>query len=251
MPVVLVRGREVTHIGTAFSVTSDGLLLTAGHVIDKLGATHEDDPDGWVGVIWLDHLFEGDGRAGIPSLGIPLELLSQCLDHDVGIMRARPTLKDDGSLVSYVSLKLDFGPPEIGNQILGLGYRHVVVDLDEPLGRERVDDVGANLYAAGGRIMQFEPKGMGEWKPFPLGITDAKFDHGMSGGPVINGRTGRVCGLVHGGIPSPAYERKRTSFFAPSASALNVPVARETEDGRFVTLYDLIKRGTVEGGTWF
>jgi hypothetical protein len=251
VPVVLVRdGKVVDFLGTAFSITVDGLFVTADHVITDIPGFEypEDVTNEWVGVIWLDHAFTGDGLPGMPSIVIPFEYVYRNPGHDVAAARTLPMPKDDGTLVTYVPLRLDFAPPRQESVVLGLGYPDVDIHPDVPLRGGKIHDATADLYGASGEVLQVNQEGMGAYKPYPHAWTNANFAKGMSGGPVISSESGRVCGIIHAGLPEPAYRQERTSAFCLSGVALDLVVNQPTPDDPPETLLDLIQDGVVYGG---
>jgi hypothetical protein len=258
LPVVLVRdGKVAQFLGTGFAITEDGLVITADHVISEIpGFEHAIYPNTvdneWVGVICLDHSFSGDELPGAPSIAVPFEYMYRNPGHDVAAARTRPTYKNDGTLVTFLPLKLDFTPPRSGDNIVGLGYPDVQIHPSVPgQGSWTDDDITADLYGAAGTVLDFLEDGMGTFKPFPHAWTNADLAKGMSGGPVVSEGSDKVCGIIHAGLPDPPHVRDRTTAFCISGIALDLPVGNSTPEGRPDRLIDLIRQGIVYGGPEF
>lgn len=88
-------------------------------------------------------------------------------------------------------------PPPIGSAIVGFGYRNSVVETTP-------NDCGYHLdlndepIASTGEVEDILPEGNPAGRfSFPCFRVNARFDGGMSGGPVID-TAGNVCGIVSG-----------------------------------------------------
>jgi S1-C subfamily serine protease len=108
-------------------------------------------------------------------------------------------------------MPLTLGQPRVGEKCLALGYSDFAVG---PL----AGNVGAwnfKLRAAQGVIEELHPKKRDESMiRFPSFRTTAFYEHGMSGGPLVN-ENGRVLGVV-----SSSYEKEHTTAYAAAVAAI-------------------------------
>ncbi len=95
---------------------------------------------------------------------------------------------------------LSMKPPKVGETIWGFGYPSSESQVERLPDRIRVNWKDKPSITTGEVIEvhdEFRDRGM---LKFPCFRTNARFDHGMSGGPVFNDR-GELCGLVCSGPP--------------------------------------------------
>ncbi len=203
MPLFTVRDGNFIPIGTGFVVGGDGLMMTASHVVLEAavaaGLAVCDEPQHLQGGD-LYALYVSDERHG-PSnehfVGGLWPIQKSWCDRslDIGWCWLRRAERD-GKPVLFRRMRLSPGLPRVGDEITAFGYH----GLSEPT------KVGED----GRRIVTFEQKGSfttgriieihaerrdSSMLSFPCFRTDARFDPGMSGGPVVN-REGSVCGVI-------------------------------------------------------
>jgi hypothetical protein len=91
----------------------------------------------------------------------------------------------------------DLIPPPIGSRIAGFGYARGQVNTPN----DGVEvKVALDPRTTVGEVVEIYLKGRDRLLPFPCFRTNARFDPGMSGGPVFD-ETGRFCGLICSNLP--------------------------------------------------
>jgi hypothetical protein len=104
--------------------------------------------------------------------------------------------------------RLQLLPPRLGSQIAAFGY---------PRSRMRETkanhwEVNTDATTATGRVIEIHYEaGNRATRPFPCFRTDARFDPGMSGGPVFN-EDGHVCGIMCSNMPPESADGEHVSY---------------------------------------
>lgn len=199
MPVVAMRGDEIRVLGTAFAISSHGLMLTARHVIDeayglvngrgtpdeevRIGVlytsteTHEDDPAKRVGGIFPIHTTNFT-----PCLDIALMVVNLPVD----------TRTDERIFIPALTIAPEI--PAIGTDCFALGYHNMSCSPGGPNGCSH--SICQYLSASKGVIQNVHfPRRDSSFLTFPCFEINSRLDPGMSGGPVLN-LSGGVIGVV-------------------------------------------------------
>ncbi|MGH6689639.1 MAG: trypsin-like peptidase domain-containing protein [Gammaproteobacteria bacterium] len=103
--------------------------------------------------------------------------------------------------VERQTVGLSLLPPDRGEAILGFGYPGTVAERDPATTDAQTISYDLNPRSTTGEVIAVSPafrdRGM---LSFPCFETNARFDPGMSGGPLFNER-GRICGLICSSAP--------------------------------------------------
>lgn len=197
MPVVGWNGHTLIPFGTCFSISSTGIALTAWHVIEtfvhKYGAaTHSGNAGLYV-------VYESDTPTQRGELGGPLPVVSY--DNSGADDICALTIELPMSpRIELPAVSVHVGIPALGSACHALGYPHLT--LDGEVLRQEVDATSVTtveyerrLAISSGQVQQIHQAGRDAGMDYPCFQNSARFDHGMSGGPVVTG-DGRVCGMV-------------------------------------------------------
>jgi hypothetical protein len=142
--------------------------------------------------------------------------------------------------------------------ILGLGYARHRVRIDENIPIIHAEN---NIHASSGEVLQLYEYGRDTFKdldgnftgklPTVCFETSARFDSGMSAGPVLD-PTSAVCGVISTGFEQDDLgETEATSFASatPYIYMLKVPydlyMTGEQLGGRKMLVYEMVERGLV------
>lgn len=200
MPVLGWWDGSARWLGTCFAVSTDGILLTARHVVDGfLRSRANDIAAGRAGILVVAEtdVRLGDDDEGVPEfLGSVLNVVSTiCHPHtDIALLRVAVSSSTTGALLQ--PLVVDVSPPSVGDQCLAIGYKHCSLHGSiSPDGLNPVD-YERQLVISRGTVDEvfLEQHGEREWD-YPCVVTSAKYNGGMSGSPVIL-PDGRIHGLV-------------------------------------------------------
>lgn len=175
-------------------------LLTARHVVDGFLRDYQQEiAAGQAGLIVIA---ETDVHLGVEEDGTPKYLGSvlnvvraDCHAHtDIALLRVLLPATSAGSLLN--PLVVDVTPPAAGDQCLAIGYKHC--SLSGTISPDHLSsaDYERQLVISRGTVDEIYLQQRSEWQwDFPCFVTDAKYNGGMSGCPVIL-PDGRIHGLV-------------------------------------------------------
>jgi S1-C subfamily serine protease len=239
-----MREHTVTCLGTAFNISPGGILLTARHVLDDAYRICSEEPGSWISVLWLE---SGEGYDDVPDfLGgqIPIGIAQVNDSHDVAIIQLRQLLKN-GEPATYPVFGLDTRIPTVGRRVLAMGYTKMDILYHENSPTKRHIKVLQAFHATDGDVVEVYPNGRDRvMLPFPAFQITARLDPGMSGGPVLSGDNGMVCGIVCTGFKL-GKDGEHVSYAAMTINALGLHVSDKINDPTPRRLLDLIQAGTV------
>lgn len=199
LPVVVVSEAELHIVGTAFSVGIAGLLITARHVAEQALCLCSQIRDSWVATVYT---LPGHDSTGTPQTFTNLTHASTMHYHsefDLAVLISR--WEHNGAIVPLPGFALDFTLPQSGDRLLALGYTRTAIERESNADDSITYQIEQSLVASEGHVMQVYPNGRDlSMLPFPCFETSVRMDPGMSGGPVISGVTGGVCGVVCSGL---------------------------------------------------
>lgn len=244
MPIVVITADRVQLVGTCFNIATSGLFVTAKHVVDEAVKVRMEHSDGWIGVGWS----KPGGREKKKGLQVEfLEVLhSSAADpYDVALLwvEDNPTSRAREFPRSPVDLRL----PERGTPIFAAGYTEMKQNWVGQRGAAHLFDVDARCSATHGTVEQVHPERRDSFMiNFPSFQANAKFAAGMSGGPVVSGASGGVCGVVCSGMLSDDEVLSYTSYATLALSMLGLGIINADGEETGETLYDLVERGEVD-----
>ena len=244
VPVVVISPTMIRCIGTAFNISPFGVWVTAGHVMDEANDVVTRTPDSNVALVWVG---SGAGESVPDLLGgaIPINFCYRRPGSDLALLRT--DLLTNGEPYRLPHLRLGARMRRVGTPIAGLGYTRFDIENDTTDADGRRIAVESNFHISTGDITRLYPERRDSaMLPSACFETSARFDGGMSGGPVV-GKDGWVCGVVStGGLGSD--DEGYTSF----ASATPVIFLLELQEGnQSESVYQMVQRGLVIADSYF
>jgi hypothetical protein len=208
VPVLVIGPGLMQCVGTAFNISAGGLFVTARHVIDEALKFQGETPDSAIYVFWVG---SGKGEDVPDLLGGRVRVIHYCKDDgngsDLALLRAG--MLRDGEPYAFPTVPLSARLPKVGTHILALGYARFKVESDVSNEQLRKILIEPNFHATTGEITQVFPGGRDTFRDeegnftgkLPTGCfeTSARFDAGMSGGPVFD-ENFVVCGVIATGF---------------------------------------------------
>lgn len=205
VPVAFSHRGSFSMQGTAFCVagfiSGDVIFATAKHVVSELAETRETDAF----ILLPRGLDTKEDRRSLIGVRIHQVALAESYS-DVAFVVANPKNSELSVVTTLKCLPVTFGPPEVGQHCMALGYPQ------EP---------GANSYemrASRGTIEEVHPRRRDNvMSTFPSFRTNALYKPGMSGGPIID-TSGRVIGIVSHGTE--AHKLENVTGYGASIGAI-------------------------------
>jgi S1-C subfamily serine protease len=240
VPVVVVTSEAFIQVGTAFSVSSSGIWITARHVLEgRLGAIEygQGNPGSHLAVLWLGP--DEDSRTPIRVTSFTRHPAS---GSDLAVLWTGATD------IRFPALRLSALIPPLDTPVVALGYPKFECGVAED-GQERVEP---KLTVTVGKVTEVYIHGKDKFRDLDGRITGdlptvsyqttARAEFAMSGGPVLD-PSGSVCGVIAKGFDRIVSDEPDTSFASatPYIFMLNVAYSEHNK----VSIYDLAKRRIV------
>jgi len=212
MPLIAVH-HDGNHVheyvsGTAF-VVGQGYAVTAYHVIEDLIArfastraaieTHDLDFD-------LVTFLSLDKNTRVLPMRVLRVWRAEPLDLALLALEVPSDWPDD---YRWKVPSLSLLPPRCGEGVVGFGFANC--ELIRREGELSIADL--HPRSATGRVIEIHHEIRDRARlPFPCFRTNARYDGGMSGGPVISLITGDVCGAICSSLPAITADEEHVSY---------------------------------------
>jgi hypothetical protein len=255
MPLMTIADGQLQGVGTGFMISPDGLMITAVHVIEDgiRRGTKKTNADGSVEIIlgfyalYNSNRKHGESNEYFGGL-LPISKVFYSGMLDIGFcLLNRPII--GGQPLKFPVLPLSPGIPKVGEYVLGIGYYGMKGEIVPQTGDSKpVIKYAERTALTTGQITEVYPvKRDMVMAPWPCLRTDARFEHGMSGGPIINehgGVCGVICSAVSGIEDSEGYISFGSLLWLALGTELEVALGVGAKPEK-VSLYDLIQKGYV------
>lgn len=251
VPLVVVAKDAIYPVGTAFCIAQVGIWVTARHNLeDRDGAfeIRDRNPGSHIAILWI-----GSGlNRNVPSYTGGIYPVRSFVRH--------PASGSDLALLYTPWPKVTFPPltlsarlPVEGIPILGAGYAQIEIGQIDTQSAVPNVNITPNLNLSRGVVNVLYQDGRDTFRDYDGNFTgklptvcfetSARFDAGMSGGPVFD-PTGAVCGVISTGLDQTAGETQYTSFASATPYLFMMDVAVGHKD-KPVGVFDLAKRKIV------
>jgi Trypsin-like peptidase domain len=184
-------------VGTA-TVLCRNLLVTAGHVLEEIRTCSRRIDEG---------KFEVDvSLSAVQVLARPepeyiiwdVFTITFCPVSDIALLHlaTNPGSSHPKSELQIRQPQINPFPPDIGERVAAFGYRKSVLQVSKnAAGGNHIDLNDEPMVSVGVVKKLYEMSRDSSVLPFPCYQVSARFDRGMSGGPVFD-ETGCLCGIV-------------------------------------------------------
>lgn len=226
-------------------IIANGLALTARHVVNDFWDFFEPDPstsaatertgshsmlafqitrDGSSGALWAVHkLWHGPWT-------------------DLAVLALTP-FSDEAAQARLYTPILRLEPPPVGETVCAFGFHTPRIVTDNNRTTWHV-----NPFSSEGTVVEvFERQRDSHRLNFPCFRTNARYDGGMSGGPVFDSH-GHLCGVICSNLPPSEPGDEHVSYVTSLWPALAIPidaVMAGHPDVKRPTIYDLALRGYI------
>ncbi|MBI4685821.1 MAG: trypsin-like peptidase domain-containing protein [Nitrospirae bacterium] len=244
-PLVAIVADAVYPVGSAFAIHPDGLLMTSAHVLEYAESFAElrRRADGTSYRHYELHALYVSAKLATPPFlfggQMPVDRIWAVKEHDIALALARlPQNVETGQKFRFRIVRLRPCPPKVGDPILAVGYHMMeasrIVD-------GKVDYKQETATSTAEVTEVFDVTRDRCLANFPCFHVNARFDPGMSGGPIFDSQ-GTVCGVVSRGM-SPdekgEYLSLGASIWPALGMKLDINIDKQAET---LTLYELARR---------
>ena len=264
LPVVTVEDNQMVPFGTGFCVCSSdhfAVIVTARHnfetVLSKIRLGTAGEPvlneqgyeivdDSLPHALFVGEHEAADGVKQAGGIALPARQIAVSRHADLAaLLVSVPTI--GGALLRVPVMPLSPGVPDVGAEVIGLGYNAISTEIGDTADDHITVHLDRRLHATRGTVQEVYPIRRDRIVlPFPSFQVDARFDRGMSGGPVSSVRSGGVCGVVTSAYPSEREGTRPTGFCALLAPLFELEFTFSSGDGfpgGKRTLWDLAVMG--------
>lgn len=251
--LVIDKDSNIFASGTCFSVAC-GVLITARHVIEDFLQRFTKNPVKEFEVvdfcIWAIQILESEDLYAVWSVSnfwlVP--------NSDIALLRIAPYCKNAAKLEDIKQAKLNLFPPSIGSRIVGFGYHNSCVDKSNITNNNLNIVVNDTASATIGEVMEIHEFYRDKVRlNFPCFRVNARFDAGMSGGPVFND-DGEVCGVICSSLPADEECKEDISYVTTlwPLMGMKINVNRDGDYPKDVTypVLDLARDGIICAVNW-
>ena len=245
--IVFPTPKEVYLSGSCFKIAKN-LYVTAKHVVtDYLQQFCEKD-----GVasfeIWAVHIKQG------PEYSIwVVDRLWLCPLSDLAVFHTKPYNDVAANDSEIICIGLELKPPTIGERVVGFGHHSQTGQIRYGEDGTRHIEVNAFGAATVGEVRKIHhEKRDSSRMPFSCFQTNARFDGGMSGGPVLSNR-GKVCGVICSNLPPDDEDDEHISYVASlwplMATMIDIGTIGNEVDRPYPIL-ELARNGIINAEGW-
>lgn len=256
LPIFAIAEGNIIPLGTGFIISQDGFMITAKHVIDEVFEKRLLRRDG-TGRIYKDvqlyamYVTNNDNKEHPgTTVGGPwsIDRAWYAPELDIAYCWLKQAEINGKPYKFETALRLSPGYPKIGENILGFGYYKSKASFANKIIRGlRVVDYSQETAFTSGKVTEvFHPYRDKYLLNFPCFQTTARFDSGMSGGPIFNGTTGGVCGVICDSFGEADDKGEYTSYGSliwPSLAIQLEALCEGSSELTKFTAYEAIQRG--------
>jgi V8-like Glu-specific endopeptidase len=139
---------------------------------------------------------------------------------------------------------IDFNPPKINSTISCFGYKDTFAEAEHNDVKWKLDPTTST-----GKVIEIHKTKRDNFSiNFPCIHTNARFDPGMSGGPVFNDQ-GLLCGVISANLPPSEEGEEHASYAALIWPSMSTPINLKREgikENEYYPIFDLFKNNFVK-----
>lgn len=242
-PIEFIAGRLVVFPDDAvvdFSGScvriSGNLYLTAKHLIEDYMEKYGSNAGVLKLDFWIVHVLPG------PEYEIwRVDRSWLSLVSDLAILHVIPFNDVAGRSIARYCARLSLRPPPVGSRVVGFGYHGCTGTVKKDEGGTRHIEINGRGATTVGEVQEIHSPFRDPIRlNFPCFRVNARFDGGMSGGPVVNDQ-GHVCGIICSNLPPDEPNAEHTSYAATLWPAMAIPMNLGDDGISTVAWYPAVK----------
>lgn len=227
MPILIGIGpnKDLHCYGSCF-IAWHGMAITAKHVVDEL---LRKDPTIIAGkpckfVYWIIQVkWTTNGHQYVLWT---IDSIATSPHADIAIIWLKALDQNATQYKDWKTVPITFDPPPIGATIRAFGLHNIRFDGSRPNSNGKFEHIEVNsdrsISSGVVKLHYWEGRDRGLYN-FPCFETNARFEHGMSGGLVIN-EDSQVCGIVCGSLPPSSIGEEHVSYVSMLWPMMAIPV---------------------------
>jgi len=195
------------------------LYLTARHVVTDYLERFGHNPGEAKFTVWTIHVHPG------PEYSIwEMDRLWLSPHSDLAVFHTMPYNDMAGAEKNTPSVGLNLTPPPIGSRIVGFGHHSASGRIRMGADGRKHIEVNTDGTATVGEVREIHPERRDSARlNFPCFRVNARFDGGMSGGPIFTDN-GRLCGVICSSLPASSESEEHTSYATTLWPLMGLPI---------------------------
>src|SRR6185503_8944515 len=115
---------------------------------------------------------------------------------DIAVCRLEVPPKLETTVKFEKRLMIDSSPPKVDTNVVAVGYADMKIMDQEVIGDDEArGKINLKLNRRPGRVLEVFQTGGPRNEPYPCFTSSIPFDHGMSGGPIMDMSDERACAI--------------------------------------------------------
>lgn len=249
LPIFAIADNEIIPLWTWFIIMSNGLMMTARHVIEDFlkEKVQKRDSSGYYNNVWLYVMYVSDEISEENWMYIwwPRQIINASTNDsiDIAIFWLQWMYKDNEPFLFNTTAKLHLWVPKVDSNILWFWYHSSKGEFTwEVREGKTIVNYSQETVLTEWIIEEIIWK---QWfRNFPHFQTNARFEPGMSWGPVFI-ENWSVCGVICSSVKGMTDETWFISYVSllwPSVMLTTMTRFSEWGDEENVSIYELIKK---------
>ena len=244
----LLATRDGAHFasGTAF-VIAPRLAITSRHVVEdhfkRFEARQLSAPvDAGSFMLEAFQVLDGGDTAELWTI----DRIWGSAHTDVAFLRLVPQT-ERAAAYEWRGIRLNLFPPAVGERVVAFGYHSSATTMVGSTSDATLEWRDSPTTSVGEVLEIHEKRRDAVLLPFPCFRTNARFDGGMSGGPVFDA-AGQLCGLICSTIAAAEGGEEHSSYVSTLWPAMGTLIDMAYEGGPIDSHYpvlELAQRGTI------
>jgi hypothetical protein len=170
---------------------------------------------------------------------------------DIAFLRLTPASANAFSYTWRIPV-MNLMPPQVGSRIAGFGYHSPQITI---MASDNINEVHwrSSPTTTIGKVIEIhERRRDAGMLMFPCFRVDARFDGGMSGGPIFN-EIGQLCGIICSSFPPIEGETENVSFVTSLWPSMGTMIDLDREGlqaGTYYPVLELAKQKVIRAVNW-